>query len=126
MLILDLDHFKEVNDTFGHQAGDGVLRKTAAILSGTVGQRGSVGRWGGEEFLVVLPGRGAEEALAVAEEIRSNVENGTFDITRYVTVSIGVAEALPGDTPGTLVRRADMGLYRAKAEGRNRTAPGEE
>ncbi|TDY60824.1 diguanylate cyclase (GGDEF)-like protein [Aminivibrio pyruvatiphilus] len=126
VLILDLDHFKEVNDTFGHQAGDGVLRKTAAILSGTVGQRGSVGRWGGEEFLVVLPGRGAEEALAVAEEIRSNVENGTFDITRYVTVSIGVAEALPGDTPGTLVRRADMGLYRAKAEGRNRTAPGEE
>lgn len=126
VLILDLDRFKEVNDTFGHQAGDGVLRKTAAILSDTVGRRGSVGRWGGEEFLVVLPGRGADEALTVAEEIRSEVESGEFDIARYVTVSIGVGEAVPGDTPGTLVRRADMGLYRAKAEGRNRTVLGEE
>lgn len=126
VLILDLDHFKDVNDTFGHQAGDGVLRKTAEILSSTVAQRGSVGRWGGEEFLVVLPGRESEEAFSVAEEIRKNVEDWEFEIPRHVTVSIGVAGAMHGDTPGTLVRRADIGLYRAKAGGRNRTVMGEE
>lgn len=125
VLILDLDHFKNVNDTFGHQAGDGVLRKTAAILSSVVGGRGSVGRWGGEEFLAVLPGTGIDDAFLLAEKIRCEVEQGDFGITRYVTVSIGVAEAVPGDTPVSLVRRADVGLYRAKEGGRNRTVLGQ-
>jgi diguanylate cyclase (GGDEF)-like protein len=125
VLILDLDHFKDVNDTFGHQAGDGVLRKTAGILSSVVGGRGSVGRWGGEEFLVILPGTGLDNAFLLAEEIRCEVERGDFGITRYVTVSIGVAQAVAGDTPVSLVRRADVGLYRAKAGGRNRTVLGE-
>ena len=113
-------------DLFGiFQAGDGVLRKTAGILSSVVGGRGSVGRWGGEEFLVILPGTGLDNAFLLAEEIRCEVERGDFGITRYVTVSIGVAQAVAGDTPVSLVRRADVGLYRAKAGGRNRAVLGE-
>lgn len=119
VLIFDLDHFKMVNDDFGHQAGDNVLRRTAEILKSLV-PVGFVGRWGGEEFLAVLPGAGEEEATEFGERIREAVENEPFPIGRRVTISAGVTEMIPGDTPGSLVGRADKGLYEAKETGRNR------
>ena len=123
VLIFDLDHFKMVNDDFGHQAGDKVLRRTAEILKSLV-PVGFVGRWGGEEFLAVLPGAGVEEAAEFGERIREAVESEPFPIGRRVTISAGVAGMIPGDSPGSLVGRADKRLYEAKASGRNRVALG--
>ncbi len=119
VLIFDLDHFKQVNDDFGHQAGDKVLRRTGELLKSLV-PVGLVGRWGGEEFLAVLPGAGEEEAAEFGERVREAVENEPFPIGRRVTISAGVARIIPGDTPGSLVGRADKGLYEAKAIGRNK------
>jgi len=85
-----------------------------------------VGRWGGEEFLIILPSVGEDSAYREGEKLRKAVEKGDFAIERYVTISLGIATMLPGDTPLTLVHRADKGLYRAKAGGRNRTVLGEE
>ena len=119
VLIFDLDHFKMVNDDFGHQAGDKVLRRTGELLKSLV-PVGLVGRWGGEEFLAVLPGAGEEEAAEFGERVREAVENEPFPIGRRVTISAGVARIIPGDTPGSLVGRADKGLYEAKAIGRNK------
>ncbi len=119
VLIFDLDRFKTVNDDFGHQAGDRVLRRTAELLKSLL-PVGFVGRWGGEEFLAVLPGADEEEALEFGERLREAVATEPFSIGRRVTISGGVARMVAGDTPGSLVGRADKGLYEAKASGRNR------
>ncbi len=119
VVIFDLDHFKRVNDEFGHQMGDKVLRRTAEILKLLV-PVGFVGRWGGEEFLAVLPGATASEALDFGERTRKAMEREPFSIFRSVTISAGVAEMASGDTPDSLVARADKALYEAKEAGRNR------
>jgi diguanylate cyclase (GGDEF)-like protein len=117
--IFDLDHFKQVNDDFGHQAGDGVLQRTAEILKLLV-PLGFVGRWGGEEFLAVLPGLAAQDAIAFGERVRVAMEKERFSVDRQITISAGIAEMAPGDTPDFLVGRADKALYEAKATGRNK------
>lgn len=119
VVLFDLDHFKRVNDDFGHQAGDRVLQRTAEILKLLV-PKGFVGRWGGEEFLAVLPGVPASEALEFGEQVRKALEVEPFTISRNVTISAGVTEIRSGDTPDSLVARADKALYEAKATGRNR------
>ena len=119
VVIFDLDHFKQVNDEFGHQMGDKVLRRTAEILKLLV-PVGFVGRWGGEEFLAVLPGATALEALDFGERTRKAMEREPFPISRSVTMSAGVTEMVSGDTPDSLVARADKALYEAKGAGRNR------
>ena len=124
VLIFDLDHFKEVNDDFGHQAGDEVLRRTAEILKIFV-PRGYVGRWGGEEFLAILPEVSAPEALEFGERARKAMEREPLPISRVVTISAGVAEMSGEDSPDSLVARADKALYEAKSTGRNRVVFGE-
>ena len=119
--LLDLDHFKQVNDTFSHAVGDDVLRHVADLLR-TVG--GHAGRQGGEEFLLVLPG-GLDESAAVCEAIRQTLESYPWQTVAAglrVTVSIGVTELRPGEDPNTGVSRADDLLYAAKHAGRNRVA----
>lgn len=124
VLLLDIDHFKRVNDRHGHAAGDSVLRDVAAGLRDALGPRERVGRYGGEEFLVVVPA-GAARAAALAETLRQAVERrevATDAGSVAVTISIGVATAdagRPGDADA-LVARADAALYRAKERGRNR------
>jgi two-component system, cell cycle response regulator len=126
VLLFDIDHFKRVNDTYGHAAGDDVLRELAARATNTVRSVDLVARLGGEEFVVVMPETGPAIANAVAERLRQAVANEPFAIRASddrlpITVSIGVASAAAaGDDRDRLLTRADDALYRAKADGRNR------
>ncbi len=125
LLIIDLDRFKLVNDTHGHLMGDAVLQEAARRMKSAIRRYDAAGRYGGEEFLIVLPGCEGDGARAQAERIREAVAAGPFrqdDVALNVTCSIGVAcwnPGSPGDTD-CLVRDADEALYHAKASGRNR------
>ena len=126
MLMIDLDHFKQINDTYGHLVGDEVLRGISAILQRSVRTVDMVARYGGEEFVIVLPETGEQGAVVFAERIRERVESHRFDNDRSpltnVTVSIGVS-AFPAphvETAEDLFARADAALYRAKERGRNK------
>ena len=122
VLLLDIDHFKRVNDNLGHAAGDEVLRRIAKIISASVREIDVAGRIGGEEFLVVMAGATRDIALTVGERLRlavslSGLRHADGD---PITVSIGAASASVGDTPDTLLARSDLALYEAKNAGRNR------
>jgi two-component system cell cycle response regulator len=122
LILLDIDHFKNVNDAYGHPVGDLVLREFARRLSGQIRAGDIAGRWGGEEFLVVLPRTGLEGARAVGERIRAATSAAPVVAAGHdiaVTVSGGCA-IVPVDTPDALVAQADALLYLAKAEGRDR------
>jgi diguanylate cyclase (GGDEF)-like protein len=124
LIMVDIDHFKKVNDTFGHTEGDKVLREISYLLRTSVRKKDVVARYGGEEFVLILPEAGAEESLAIAERIRQTVEMKPFDVGAVklkLTVSLGISR-FPDDRPGTkeeLVRMADLALYDAKRAGRN-------
>ncbi|EMG38059.1 diguanylate cyclase (GGDEF) domain-containing protein [Desulfocurvibacter africanus PCS] len=121
--LMDVDHFKRVNDTHGHQKGDTVLKALARIARETVRGYDVVGRFGGEEFLLVLPGTDSEHAVELAERVRLAVQDRLATETglpSVVTISLGVATLRPGDNVESLVKRADDALYRAKEKGRNR------
>lgn len=124
VLMIDIDHFKRLNDTFGHAAGDDAIRHVADRLAASLRTEDIAGRWGGEEFVIVLPHTAHDEAVAVAERLRAEVAGsplpiGAGDDVVSLSVSIGVAER-PGDVPEALVHRADLALYAAKRAGRNR------
>lgn len=121
VLMLDVDHFKRVNDTHGHDVGDKVLQGVAKLIKSSVRASDFVARFGGEEFLVILPDTEALEAEMVAEKIRRAVDTSDLPVVGHVSISVGVSEwrdDLPDE--GLLVRRADQALYAAKAAGRNR------
>jgi two-component system, cell cycle response regulator len=125
VLMADLDGFKPVNDHFGHMAGDVVLRQVAARMRASVRRYDAVGRYGGEEFLMVLPGCELSAGVALAERIRSAIGAECFragDAEITLTCSLGAAGAIPPTIPHAddLVRQADLALYRAKDRGRNR------
>lgn len=122
VLMLDIDHFKDVNDRFGHLVGDIVLIEIGNILKNNVRESDTVGRWGGEEFLIILPHTKLANALAVAEKIRAAVEKTLFPEAKRITCSIGAATFRKDDDQDKLVFRADMALYDAKNSGRNRVA----
>lgn len=124
-LLLDIDHFKRVNDTFGHDVGDEVLREFALRLAANTRAIDVACRMGGEEFIIIMPETDAPFAYSVAERIRMHVAGSSFPIRNgtermNITISIGIATTQAGDTPESLIKRADEALYRAKAEGRNR------
>lgn len=120
VLLLDVDFFKKVNDTFGHPVGDAVLIQLAKIAKQSIRSYDIIGRWGGEEFLVLCPQSSEKEVEQVALRIRKNIRDAHFSTNEIHTVSIGVAMMKQDDTPHTLVSRADKALYRAKDEGRDR------
>jgi diguanylate cyclase (GGDEF)-like protein len=120
LAMFDIDLFKRINDTWGHDMGDEVLRSLANRVRQTVRGADVVGRWGGEEFLLLLPETRLEDAMLVAENIRKKVEDCNYSPVPVVTVSLGVAGYQLGDTPETLVKKADEALYAAKEAGRNR------
>jgi two-component system cell cycle response regulator len=125
VVIVDLDHFKHVNDTHGHLAGDAVLREAARRMQNSIRQYDSIGRYGGEEFLILLPGCSEADCYSQADRLRKQLAQADMsvnDTSLRVTASFGVTTALPGEscTQEALIRRADEALYVAKKSGRNR------
>ena len=120
MLTVDIDHFKRVNDEHGHQVGDATLVRVSHAARGALRANDVWCRYGGEEFVALLPNATLDQALIVAERVRAAVEQATIATLR-VTVSIGAAQRSPADTGWTsLLAASDAALYRAKAAGRNR------
>jgi diguanylate cyclase (GGDEF)-like protein len=122
-IMLDLDHFKQINDRYGHGKGDEVLAAVGAVISANLRGSDFAGRFGGEEFLVLLPDTTTASALPVAERIRSAIAGITLPgLDRDVTASLGIADLLEhAGSPDGLIHEADRALYAAKAQGRNRT-----
>jgi len=118
--LLDIDKFKSINDTYGHQVGDIVLQELSSVLKSRIRKEDALGRWGGEEFLILLPQCDLAAAYALAEKLRALVERHALSRVGSKTVSFGVATFHIGDDEKSMVARADEALYRAKAHGRNR------
>ncbi|MGE7835388.1 sensor domain-containing diguanylate cyclase [Viridibacillus arvi] len=120
LLIIDIDHFKKVNDTYGHQIGDIVLAKLANILKIQVRTDDIVARFGGEEFTIILPDTDFEEAILIAQKLNRTIELAEWTETGNLTVSIGLATFSENDTEDSIVKKADQALYVSKEKGRNR------
>ncbi len=123
VLMLDIDHFKGINDTHGHATGDGVLRAVADAIKDRLRNIDQVFRFGGEEFLIVLTNTGREAAALIGQRLRNAAQQLTYPVngrTVELTVSLGCSTLLPGESPDSLLRRADTALYAAKRHGRNR------
>lgn len=126
LIMADIDHFKQVNDTYGHLFGDKVIRAVAHVIQQNVKGKDTAARYGGEEFVVLLPDTPPEGAAKVAETIRNAVENSRIknaengDVIGKVTLSFGVTSFRAGDTASSLIERADKALYQSKEKGRNR------
>jgi diguanylate cyclase (GGDEF)-like protein len=120
--IIDIDDFKQINDTYGHTEGDKVLVKITEIAREKIEQihGGKIGRWGGEEFLFVLPKINLDEGKKALEEIRLAIKNQYFEGIGYRTISIGITEIRANDTANDVFRRADEALYEAKGTGKNK------
>lgn len=119
ILLIDIDFFKKVNDSYGHLVGDEVLKTMARILSESIRKSDILARWGGEEFVILLPDSDLSSAIKIAEYLRQNVEKSDFLPVDKVTCSIGVARWNEGESPDQLLRRVDEKLYQAKEAGRN-------
>ena len=125
VIMADLDHFKEINDTFGHLAGDAVLCEAAKRMQASMRSYDAVGRYGGEEFLIVLPGSTNSTAVHLAERLRSALSREPVRLAESsvaFTISLGVSKSIPGEgmSPELVIRAADEALYRSKELGRNR------
>jgi len=121
IIMLDIDHFKPVNDNYGHDAGDLILKHLAKQLGAAVRSSDHVGRWGGEEFLICCTTIKPDDLLAIAENIRQTIARSKFEIVNKLTVSLGCAIIQPGETIDELIKRADVALYEAKNNGRNQS-----
>jgi diguanylate cyclase (GGDEF)-like protein len=120
MLMFDIDHFKEVNDNYGHNGGDYVLRTIADFVRENIKTLDYFVRWGGEEFLIICSDRKMDETYIVTEKIRKMAEGYIFDQVGKLTISLGVVAALDSDTEDSLLKRVDNAMYKAKREGGNR------
>lgn len=124
IIFFDIDHFKKVNDTFGHLVGDDILRKIANLVRGMLRQSDVVARWGGEEFIILLPKTPLKAAEEVAEHLRETIEQQSFDNVGGVTCSFGVTDVCENESEGTILSRVDGLLYEAKEKGRNQVIVG--
>lgn len=122
LLILDIDHFKKVNDTLGHQAGDDVLEQMGSILSHHCREQDIAARYGGEEFVLILPDINAQESILIADNLRHEIAQAAWGsrILGGITASVGIATFAGTDNEATLLRKADQALYTSKEQGRNR------
>jgi diguanylate cyclase (GGDEF)-like protein/PAS domain S-box-containing protein len=127
LAMLDLDHFKQVNDEYGHPVGDEVLAEVVRRSLLCLRRSDLMGRWGGEEFIILLPSSDLDQACMIADRLRSAIDSAVFQtslIALNVSISCGVAQYIPGDDLDSLIRRADRALYQAKWAGRNRVVRG--
>lgn len=121
LILIDVDHFKEINDTFGHDVGDCIIQEIAHLLVAMVRQNDLVGRWGGEEFLIICSQTTEHVAAQLAEQIRLQILQHAFSVDSPIIVSIGISEYIAGESIDACIKRADDALYRAKHQGRNQT-----
>ncbi|GAB1410562.1 hypothetical protein MASR1M90_17160 [Desulfovibrionales bacterium] len=120
IISVDIDHFKSVNDSFGHAVGDQILIAVARIMKNSIRSTDYIGRWGGEEFLILCPQTSLSDAVRLADRIRQAVAAGEYATGKAHTISIGAATYSAEDTLDSLLHRADLAMYRAKEQGRNR------
>ncbi|MEX2516394.1 MAG: diguanylate cyclase [Gammaproteobacteria bacterium] len=120
LIMYDLDHFKQINDNHGHDTGDKVLQTVVKLVCSNIRSVDIAARWGGEEFMVLLPQSSLEAARKIAEKLRLTVSRHDFGKTGSVTASFGVVEFVPGEDSNSLLKRVDKALYKAKNNGRNR------
>ena len=119
LIMMDVDNFKKINDTFGHAVGDDILKSSSQLLKSKARNTDSVIRWGGEEFLIIVPDSSLKAALKLAERIRKSLEQNMDSKVGCVTASFGVAELRPDEGTASLINRADKALYKAKQNGKN-------
>ncbi|WP_174733432.1 GGDEF domain-containing protein [Mesobacillus harenae] len=119
-ILFDVDYFKKVNDRYGHDVGDSVLRELTYLINGSLEEADHFGRWGGEEFLIIAVNKNLNNGAALAERLRTVVENHKFDTVGFLTCSFGVSELNDHDLAKDLLKRADIAMYQAKETGRNR------
>ena len=119
IIMLDIDHFKNVNDSYGHDTGDTVLKKIALIIASAIRTSDFVARWGGEEFLICCTTIEETDLLPIAETIRKLVANNDFEKVGQITTSLGCAAIVKGESIKELIKRSDIALYEAKNNGRN-------
>jgi len=119
LVFFDVDHFKRVNDDYGHDVGDIILQELVQLIANNIRKRDFFARWGGEEFIILLNGSSLEEGKLTAEHLRRQIEQASFNTIEHITCSFAVVECQAGDTADNLLKRADIVLYRAKAGGRN-------
>lgn len=123
-IFFDIDHFKSVNDTYGHLVGDDVLRHLANLISNSLRKSDMVARWGGEEFIILLSNTPVQAAVTIAQKLRETIENEEFATVQHITCSFGVTQLLENEEGETLLLRLDQQLYNAKEGGRNRVEVG--
>ncbi len=119
VMMVDIDHFKAINDQHGHDTGDRILQRIAEIMKSRIRVQGTVARWGGEEFLVIVESVTRNKSASTVESLRNRVEQGTGETVK-TTISIGVAHSDSGQTADQILKRADEGLYAAKNSGRTK------
>ncbi len=122
VIFFDIDHFKMINDAYGHRAGDQALVELSSLMNMRLRESDVIGRWGGEEFVIILPDTALNEAIALAETLRLMIEGHHFEHGK-MTCSFGIAQMIDEDTEETLIHRADAMLYVAKENGRNQVRP---
>ncbi len=120
IILFDIDHFKQINDNYGHNVGDKVLRELSSLVRGLLRPEDIFARWGGEEFVIVLEGVSLQETKKLASRLREEIEKFPFDIVEHLTCSFGVTQFTQSDTEFLFFERSDEALYEAKERGRNR------
>jgi diguanylate cyclase (GGDEF)-like protein len=119
ILLIDIDHFKKINDSYGHNEGDNVLVQFSTLLKSQLRDTDVFARWGGEEFAILIPHLNKKNAAFVANKLRKAIEKFSFSSKYHITCSIGIAEVEKGDEKVTIFNRVDDALYSAKENGRN-------
>lgn len=119
LIMIDIDYFKNINDKFGHDIGDKVLKKLAEIYTDAIRNEDFLARFGGEEFIIVLESTKIEEAVTIAEKLRVKLEKAEIIVNKTVTASFGITQFKTNDTQESIIKRADIALYQAKQKGRN-------
>jgi len=122
LILFDVDHFKTINDTYGHKVGDDVLFSTAKLAGQFIRKTDSLFRIGGDEFAIIVPETNAAQAYTIAEKIRTTIERQSFAHAKRITISVGISELNENMTPSSLYNQADHALYQSKMNGRNKTS----
>ena len=120
LILVDIDDFKNINDTYGHQVGDVILKELSILLKNSVRETDTVGRWGGEEFLIILPSISRESIITLSNNIREKIEKNTFSTIKNMTASFGSSLIKKNDNAISFISRTDKALYKAKRKGKNR------